>query len=163
MVDTGYTEHRERVRPDWVDARNVLSPAYAVVIFDHAIDVLYDGIGIGTAYRRATRFSTFTLETHTLLERPVPSGEDVTVRNHVLAVDAKRMHIAQEMFRPGQARRAALMEQLAIHVDLSARRSAPFPAERLAQIEAAMAAQASWPRPMGVGQQVALRSAAPDV
>ncbi len=156
MTATSYAEHRERVRPEWVDTAGELAPAFAVVIFDHAIDRLYDGIGIGDDYRQATDFSTFTLETHSLLEQPVRAGEEVLVRSHILAVDAKRMHIAQEMFRPGRTRRAALMEQLSIHIDLSIRHSAPFPPERLAQICAAMEAHAGWARPAGTGQRIAI-------
>lgn len=151
-----YAEHRERVSPDWADESGVLAPAYAVVIFDRAIDVLYDGIGLGLAYRRATDCSTFTLETHMLQEQPVPAGAEVVVRNRILAIDAKRMHIAQEMFRPGQARRVASMEQLSIHVDLSLRRSAPFPSERLAEIRAAMRALADRPELVGTGGPVSL-------
>jgi acyl-CoA thioester hydrolase len=156
MIATNYSEHRERVRPEWVDPAGELAPAFAVVIFDHAIDLLYDGIGIGDAYRQVTDFSTFTLETHSLHEQPVPADEEVLVRSHILAVDAKRMHIAQEMFRPGQTRRVALMEQLSIHIDLSVRRSAPFPPERLSEIRAAMEAQKDWPRPEGTGRQITL-------
>lgn len=156
MTATSFAEHRERVLPEWVDAAGELRPAFAVVIFDHAIDRLYDGIGIGDAYREATSFSTFTLETHSLFETPLCAGEEALVRSHILDVDAKRMHIAQEMFRPGERERAALMEQLSIHIDLTVRRSAPFPPERLAQIRAAMAAQADWPRPAGTGQRIAL-------
>ncbi len=156
MSQADYTEHRERVRPEWVDAQGVLHPAYAVVIFDHAIDLLYNGIGLGIPYRQITTFSTFTLETHTLFERDVRAGDDVLVRNHILAVDAKRMHIVQELFRPGETVRAMLMEQLSIHVDLSVRRSAPFPAERLAQIREAIAGQAEWPKPVGTGQRITL-------
>ncbi len=151
-----YAEHRERVRPEWADQDGFLAPAYAVVIFDRAIDLLYDGIGLGLTYIRATGCSTFTLETHMLQEQPVPVGAGVLVRNRILAVDAKRMHIAQEMFRLGQARRAALMEQLSIHVDLAIRRSAPFPPERLAEIRAAMRTLSDGPEPVGTGRPVSL-------
>lgn len=158
MTHAPYLEHREHVPPEWADRNGVLRPAFAVVIFDHAIDVLYDGLGIGWPYRRQTDFSTFTLETHTLLERSMFAGDDLLVRNHVLAVDGKRMHIAQEMFRAGESVRSALMEQLSIHVDLAIRRSAPFPPERRAAIEAAAAAQSDWPRPRGTGARVGLVS-----
>jgi acyl-CoA thioester hydrolase len=155
---TNFTEHTEYVQPDWVDAQGRLRPTYFVVIFDHAIDLLYDGLGIGWPYRRATNSSTFTLEAHALLEWPVPAGETVLVRSRILGVDAKRIHIAQEMFRPGQSVRAALMEQLGIHVDLTVRRSSPFPPDRLAAIQAAMAAQ-DGTAPVGVGRRIGLAAA----
>lgn len=162
LAAAGRLDHREQVRPEWVDHDGVLRAAFLVVIFDHAIDALYEGLGLGVAYRLETSFSTFTLETHTLLERPIRAGEEMVVRNSVLAVDAKRMHIAQEMFgqetRVGAdgAKRAALMEQLSIHVDLAIRRSTPFPPERLARIRAVIADQRDRPAPAGTGQRIRL-------
>jgi len=162
LASAGCPDHREQVRPAWTDRDGYLRPAFLVVIFDHAIDALYEGLGLGEAYRRETSFSTFTLETHALLERPIRRGEELLVRNCVLAVDSKRMHIAQEMFgaqemvgAEGRVR-AALMEQLSIHVDLAIRRSAPFPPERLARIRAAIADQRDRPAPAGTGQQIRL-------
>lgn len=156
MTTPDFTEHRERVRPEWTDGRGALRPAYAVVIFDHAIDRLYDGLDIGDAYRAETSYSTFTLETHTLLEADIPAGEEVLVRSRVMDADAKRMRIVQEMFRPSASVRAALMEQLAVHVDLSIRRSAPFPPERLARIKAAMQATGGSDPPAGAGRPIGL-------
>ena len=158
MLSAEGAEHRERVRAEWADEGGALAPAYAVVIFDHAIDVLYEWIGLGPAYRIATGCSTFTLETHLSQDRPVPAGEDVLVRNRILAVDAKRMHIAQEMFRPGQGTRAAVMEQLSIHVDLQARRSAPFPPDRLGVIREAIGLLSTVPEPAGIGHAVSFAS-----
>ncbi len=149
-------EHRERVRPEWCDAQGVLAPAFTVVIFDRAIDVLYEWVGLGTAYRLATNCATFTLETHLVREQPVAADEDVLVRNRILAIDRKRMSIVQQMFRSGSTERAALMEQLSIHVDLLRRRSAPFPEDRLRTIREAIQTLAVGPEPVGTGQAVCL-------
>ncbi len=156
MLSAEGAEYRERVRSEWADEGGVLAPAYAVVVFDHAIDALYEWIGLGSAYREVTGCSTFTLETHLVQQQAIPAGEEVLVRNRVLAVDAKRMHIAQEMFRPGQTGRAALMEQLSIHVDLAARRSAPFPPDRLDTIREVIGLLSAGPEPAGVGRAVSL-------
>jgi acyl-CoA thioester hydrolase len=155
-----YAQHRERVPADWTDAAGLLAPAYAVVIFDRALDTLYDGIGLGLGYRRASGNSTFTMETHLIQDGPVRAGEEVVVRNHLLAVDAKRMHIAQEMFVAGRDGRVALMEQLGMHIDLTVRRSSPFPPELRAQIEAARRLLARLPAPQPTGQRIDLDTAA---
>ncbi len=149
-----YAVHRERVPAEWTDAAGTLAPAYAVVIFDRALDTLYDGIGLGLGYRRATGNSTFTVETHLVQYGTVRVGDDVTVRNHLLAVDAKRMHIAQEMFVAGREGRVALMEQLGMHIDLTIRRSSPFPPELAAEIGAAASVLAQWPAPAGTGRRI---------
>ncbi len=151
-----YAQHYERVPAEWTDAAGLLAPAYAVVIFDRALDTLYDGIGLGLDYRRATGNSTFTMETHLVQDGAVRAGDEVLVRNHLLAVDAKRMHIAQEMFVTGRDGRVALMEQLGMHVDLTIRRSSAFPPALAARIEAAAALLASWPAPAGTGRQISL-------
>ena len=156
MLSAEGAEHHECVRSEWADEGGALAPAYAVVMFDHAIDALYEWIGLGPAYREATACSTFTLEAHLIQERRIPAGEDVVVRNRILAFDAKRLHIAQEMFRPGQTDRAAFMEQLTIHVDLQARRSAPFPPDRLGVIREAIGLLSAWPEPAGIGRAVSL-------
>ncbi|MBV9755881.1 MAG: thioesterase family protein [Alphaproteobacteria bacterium] len=127
--------------------------AYYVVIFDHATDVLFDRLGIGEAYTANTGNSIFVLETHTLYERELTAGERVRVHSYVVAADAKRLHFAHEMFADAAAGRAAMQELVALHVDMRARRGAPFPADRQAAIAAAVAQP---PLPSGLGRGLGL-------
>jgi acyl-CoA thioester hydrolase len=50
---------------------------------------------------------------------------------------------------------AATHEELALHVDLAARRSGPLPPEVLAAVEALEAAQAQLPPPPDLGRVIA--------
>jgi acyl-CoA thioester hydrolase len=148
--------HIGEVQPDWVDEDGALLPAYHVVIFDQAVDVLFDTIGIGWAYRHASNFGTFAVETHTIHHAPVGAGEQVTVLSYILAVDEKRLHHAHAMFRQGEAKPVSFMEQMTVHVDLEARRTAPFPPPIIARIQVLMAAQPSKPPPAAIGRKIAL-------
>ncbi|MBV9785767.1 MAG: thioesterase family protein [Acidisphaera sp.] len=147
--------HEERVRAEWVDRNGHMNLAYFVVIFDHATDKLFDALGIGEAYTEASGNTMFVVETHTLYERELRQDELARVNTVVLGGDTKRLHFVHEMSRPDGSR-AALQEIMTVHVSLTARRSAPFPAERRAAVAQAVAAQAGLERPHGVGRRIAL-------
>jgi acyl-CoA thioester hydrolase len=145
------------VRPEWIDANGHMNLAYYVVLFDTCgIDPLFAALGFGEAYREATNHGPFAVETHTLYERELLAGERVRLSAHVLGVDAKRLHVALEMHRAADGKRAAAQEVLFLHVDLGARRAVPFPSALLARLAAAAAAHAALPRPGWVGRKMGL-------
>ena len=53
-----------RVEPGWIDYNGHLNMAYYNVLFDRAVDEVYELIGCGLAYVERTRHSTFTAEVH---------------------------------------------------------------------------------------------------
>jgi acyl-CoA thioester hydrolase len=144
------------VLPEWIDANGHMNLAYYVVLFDQATDLMYDALGLGTAYRAATGNSTFTAETHTLYERELRAGERVRVVPHLLGADAKRVHYFHEMFHTEHGQRVAAQELIALHIDMSVRRVAPFPADLSAKIGAAVRAHQGRPVPDGVGRRIAM-------
>jgi acyl-CoA thioester hydrolase len=144
------------VLPEWIDANGHMNLAYYVVLFDQATDLLYDALGVGQAYRDATHYSTFTAETHTLYENELRVGERVRVVPHVLGVDAKRLHYFHEMFHAEGGHRVAAQELIALHIDMSIRRVAPFPDELRASIEAAVRVRGNLPMPNGVGRRITM-------
>jgi acyl-CoA thioester hydrolase len=148
--------HEARVLPEWIDSNGHMNLAYYVVVFDHATDVLFDRIGLGTDYRRASGNTMFVAETHTLYEREMAEGEALRVRPVVLDADAKRLHFGHEMFHAASGKRAAVQELMALHIDLSVRRTSPFPADRL---DAIAAARSLAPRPDWAGRKIAMPAA----
>ena len=144
------------VLPEWIDANGHLNLAYYVVLFDQATDLLYDALGIGQAYREATGNSTFTAETHTLYEREVRVGERVRVVPYLLGADTKRLHYFHEMFHAEHGHRVAAQELIALHIDMSVRRVAPFPADLLKKISAAVRACGDRRAPEGTGRRIAM-------
>lgn len=148
--------HDEMIRPEWIDANGHMNLAYYMVVFDRAGDVVCDVLGIGWDYRRRTDFSTFAAEAHTVYEREAKEGEMVRVVTRVLAVDDKRVHFFQEMFHAEAGYRIATCEHLSLHVDLSIRRVAPWPAQRRAALEEAVRAQVHLPWPENAGRHVGM-------
>jgi acyl-CoA thioester hydrolase len=144
------------VLPEWIDANGHLNLAYYVVLFDQATDALYDVLGVGQAYRNATGNSTFTAETHTLYERELRVGERVRVTAHLLGADAKRLHYFHEMFHADGGHRVASQELLALHIDMSVRRVAPFPAALQARLQAVVRERGGQTLPKGVGRRIGM-------
>jgi acyl-CoA thioester hydrolase len=153
--------HDLRVRPEWIDYNGHLNLAYYIVAFDQGVDKCFDRVGIGLDYRRRDELGTFAAETHTLYEREVKEGDPLRILCHVLAVDAKRMHMFLEMFHAEEGFRAAAQEILYLHVDLKIRRVAPWPEHVRARIEAMAALCAQKPVPAGVGRKITMPAARP--
>jgi acyl-CoA thioester hydrolase len=150
------TEMEAVVRPEWIDSNGHLNLAYYVVVFDLATDALYTALGIGDAYREATGFSCFTAETHTVYEREVHLGDKLLVRAWLLGADAKRVHYFHEMFHVESGERSAAQELMALHIDMSIRRVAPFPPERSDALRQAVASYAPAELPKGTGRRISL-------
>ncbi len=149
-----FAEYTGEVRPEWIDSNDHMNLAYYTVMFDFATDALYAACGMGPGYRDATGCGTFAAETHNTYVQELRLGERVLVKTLVLAADAKRLHLAHEMFRLTDGARAATQELLYLHVDLTCRRVAPWPEPVRICLEAALAAHAALPKPGWVGRRI---------
>jgi acyl-CoA thioester hydrolase len=141
------------VRADWIDGNGHMNLAFYVVLFDQAIDLLFDAVGFGAEYRAAAGCGPFAVETHTQYEQELLEGQRVGVTSRVMDVDSKRLHIAHEMFRDSGLR-AATQELMFLHVDLTMRRVVPFPAALRARLERAADAHAALGRPDWIGRSI---------
>ena len=96
------------------------------------------------------------METHTLYEREVHVGDRVRVLPHLLGADVKRVHYFHEMFHAEGGHRVAAQELLALHIDMSVRRVAPFPDDLYARIQDAVRRCAGREPPRGVGRRIVM-------
>lgn len=145
---------RTRVQPEWIDVNNHMNARYyGLVIYDAHV-LLTEYLGLSNDYVAATNCSKVVAESHIIYERELMLGDEIEVVSWLLAVDAKRLHFAHELYHAQQGYRAALGEQLDIHVDLRLRRSAPFAPEVYRRLAAVAAAHAALPPPAGLGRRV---------
>jgi acyl-CoA thioester hydrolase len=143
--------HRGIVRPEWVDDNGHMNLAYYLVLFDAGSDAMFEVLGIGHAYREAVGCTSFAAETHIVYEREMREGDAAEIRTTVVGVDEKRLHLAHEMYRAGEAARVALQEILFVSVDLATRRVAPWTAAARTFMQRAIGAA-----PSKVGRHIAL-------
>jgi acyl-CoA thioester hydrolase len=142
--------------PEWIDLNGHMNLAYYTVLFDYATDLLFEAIGIGRQYKDATGHGTFVVETHNRYERELLVGERVRVTSLILGADAKRLHLAHEMFRCVDGERSATQELMFLSINLTRRRVVPFlPEARIAVLRAA-AAHAALPRPNWAGRHIVI-------
>jgi acyl-CoA thioester hydrolase len=145
-----------RVEPAWIDYNGHLNMAYYNVLFDRAVDEVYELIGCGLAYLKETRHSCFTAEVHVRYLRELHAGDAARVTFHLLDFDAKRLHYFEELRHAEAGWLSATSENMALHVDMAARKTVPFPAPIAAQLARMKAAHAALPVPEGVGRRIAM-------
>ncbi len=150
-----------RVEPGWIDYNGHLNMAYYNVLFDRAVDEVYEVLGLGLDYLKTTQHSTFTAEVHVRYLRELNAGDPVRVTFQLLDFDLKRLHYFEQLLHAEQGWLSATSENMALHVDMAARKTAPFPPDVVARLERMKAAHAALPVPEGVGRRIAMRGTAP--
>jgi len=145
-----------RVEPTWIDYNGHLNMAYYNVLFDRAVDEAYELIGCGHAYLERTRHSTFTAEVHVRYLRELHAGDPVRVTFQLLDYDAKRIHYFEELRHAEEGWLSATSENMALHVDITQKKTAPFPDFVIAQLTRMRAAHAHLPVPDGVGRRIVM-------
>jgi acyl-CoA thioester hydrolase len=146
-----------RVEPGWIDYNGHLNMAYYNVLFDRAVDEVYELLGCGLAYVEKERRSCFTAEVHVRYLRELNAGDPVRVTFHLLDYDAKRLHYFEQLFH-ADGWFSATSENMALHVDMAARKTVPFPQEVAMRIARMKAAHAALPQPQGAGRRIAMRA-----
>ncbi len=159
-VETPLRLHAAVVRPEWVDYNDHMTESAYLLVFGDAADAFFRLVGIDEAYRAAGH-SLYTAETHLHHRRELALGDPLTVSIRLLDVDDKRVHLWQEM-HGGSGELVAAAEQLLVHVDMAAGRSAPILPEVAERLAAVLAAHRSLPLPPAVGRPMGIRRAAPE-
>jgi acyl-CoA thioester hydrolase len=147
-----------QIDPQWIDYNGHLNMAYYNVMFDRAIDELWFRLGIGPGYMRQRQGSTFTAECHVRYLREIHLGDPVQVSILLVAADEKRLHTFEELRHASEGWLSATSENMTIHIDMTARKTAPFPADIRTRIEAVAKAHAGVARPEGIGRKIAMPS-----
>jgi acyl-CoA thioester hydrolase len=131
--------HACTVKPEWTDYNGHMTESAYLLVFGDSSDAFFRFIGIDEAYR-ASGFSLYTIDTRIRNLAELGVGDPLRLTLRLVDLDAKRLHIFHRMTHGGTGAEVAVAEQVLAHVDMRARRSAPFPPElyhRLAAIRAA--------------------------
>jgi acyl-CoA thioester hydrolase len=145
-----------RIEPQWIDFNGHLNMAYYVVFFDRGVDELYEHIGLGPDYLKARGHSTMVAEMHVRYLREVHEGTPLRVRCQLLAYDAKRIHLFEELVHATEGWVSATCETMTLHVDMTAKKVTPWPADILDALARLQSAHARLPIPEGAGRNVSM-------
>jgi acyl-CoA thioester hydrolase len=130
--------------------------AYYNVLFDRAVDEAYELIGIGIDYLKTHKHSTFTAEAHVRYVRELHEGDPVRVTFQLLDYDAKRIHYFETLLHATENWVSATSENMTLHVDMTAKKVAPFPDNIMRTLARMKAAHAQLPRPEAAGRRIAM-------
>jgi acyl-CoA thioester hydrolase len=144
------------VEPGWIDYNGHLNMAYYNVLIDRAVDEAFALVGLGPDYIRERDASYFTAEAHVRYLRELHADDPVRVTIYLIDYDTKRLHYFCELHHAGEGWLSATSEQIALHVDTKARRTAPFPDDVLIRLAHMKAAHGALPLPEGVGRRIAM-------
>lgn len=138
--------YRGHVERQWIDINQHMNVAWYDHVFDVAETTFFRTFGITDEHIAKTGFSMFRLERLVRYERELLPGESIEVRSMIAWTDFKRVHHFHELWNTQSRCRAASVDALSIHVDLSTRKSAVMtrqenrlPLEELAARHAALA------------------------
>ena len=151
-----FTGSVQKVEDQWTDYNGHFNMAYYNVLFDRCGDEAFAMLGLGPEYVKSANCSFFTLEAHVTYLRELHAGDAVRVSVQILDCDAKRVHYVQEMFHAAEGWLACVTENIVMHVDMTAKKSAPFPPDVFARIAAMTEAHKALPVPPQVGHRIGI-------
>lgn len=158
-IEAPFDQHRDIVRPEWIDYNGHMNVAYYMLAFDNATDTFYNALGVGADYKEGGHFSTFTLEAHITYDHEVMQGDPLRITTQLLDFDAKRIHYFHQMYHAEAGYIASTNELISIHIDMRIRRSAPMPDPLLERLAAMRDAHAALPKPPQAGRIIGIRRA----
>ena len=143
-----------RIEPQWIDYNGHLNVAYYNVLFDRAVDELYELIGLGPAYLEKHRHTTMVAEAHVRYLRELRQEDPVRVTVQLLDYDAKRIHLFEQLLHASENWVSATSENMTLGVDMTAKKVAPFTDDVLRMLERMKTAHTVLPRPQAAGRSI---------
>jgi acyl-CoA thioester hydrolase len=145
-----------RVEPAWIDYNGHLNMAYYNVLLDRAVDEVFELLGCGLDYVKTRKHSCFTAEAHVRYLRELHAEASVRVTFQLLDYDQKRMHYFEQLFHATEGWVSATSENMSLHVDMEAKRTAAFPDGIVATLARMKSMHANLPRPEAAGRRIAM-------
>ncbi len=158
MTSAPFDEHRDVVRPEWIDDNGHFNMGYYLVAFDLATDTWLDHIGLSASERAQSGATTFTLESHVNYLRELREAAPLRFTTRLVGYDQKRIHYFHEMYHATDGFLAATNELMSLHVNLATRRAAPMAPEVLARLAEVLSQHETLPVPPQVGRRIGLAS-----
>ena len=154
-MSTPHISSRMEVVPEWIDYNGHMNMAFYSALFDRASDEFYELIGLGADYAKTRGHTSYTGEVKIRYLQELHLGQRVRVQSWLLDHDAKRFHTWQEIHAE-DGFVAATAETLALHIDMSGPKVAPFPDDIAAGLDAFAAAHGLPEMPEGAGKAIGI-------
>jgi acyl-CoA thioester hydrolase len=163
MIDLSQARSLERtvsatVERGFLDAMGHMNVTWYVHLFDRGIWEYLERHGLDAQYLKREGRGMFALEENLRYLSELREGQPLSVHTGVLEVRPKTLRLLEYMVDERAEKVAAVREVVAVHIDLSTRRSAPFALDVAAALAALpVAASAAGPMTEGAAQEFARR------
>ncbi|HTX54125.1 MAG TPA: thioesterase family protein [Candidatus Baltobacteraceae bacterium] len=127
------------------DSNGHMNMRWYSALFDQAGDTFFEQVGLTPAYHRQRGTGGFDLEHHIHFLREVLPGDRLTFYLRVIGRSAKRLHYCLFMVNETRSTLAASFECVNAFADLTVRKTAPYPGEVAARLDALLLAHAALP------------------
>lgn len=131
------------VEPRFLDEMGHMNVAWYVHLFDRGIWTFFARHGLDSRALRETKRGMFALEDNLRYLSELREGDALDVHTGVLEVRPKTLRLLQYMLDKRQQKVAAVREVIAVHIDLTTRRSVAFAEDVTAKLLAAPQAMPS--------------------
>ena len=146
------------IRDEWLSAATAhLFIANYVMLFNDAVRNLFVALGLDDDYRETHGQIYVAGGLQILYEREIFGGDIAQIDIIIADADAKRAHLALEMFREGEEKRICFAEMLFVSVSRATGRSTPWAGDIGAKLAALKAGHDTLPRPRGLGQTIGIK------
>jgi acyl-CoA thioester hydrolase len=156
VIEAPLRLHRTTAPPEWMDYNDHMSESCYLLAFGDSADAFFRLLGIDEAYRAAGH-SLYTSETHLCHRHEVALGDPLEMTLQLLDHDRRRLHVYHAMRHAESGELLADAEQLLVHVDTDAGRSADLAEQLVERLDTIAAAHAGLPRPDLVGRVMGIR------
>ncbi len=148
--------HRATIPEDYRDEMGHMNVMWYLHLFDRGAWGTFALFGADADSILAQHIGVFALQQHLTYHAEVHIGDDVTLYARVIGRSAKRMHFMQFIINETQGTLAATFEALAICIDMTTRRSTPWPEAIAAPLEALIGTHGAlgWSPPLSGAIQV---------
>ncbi len=142
--------HRAVIPDEYRDEMGHMNVMWYTHLFAESTRRVFIEFGMTPRYFADHHAGSFALEAHTRFLAEVRTADRITVRCRVLGRSAKLFHVMHFLIRDDDSRLCATEESIGAHIDMSTRRTSPFPAEVAARIDAWLLehSRLPWPAPV---------------
>jgi acyl-CoA thioester hydrolase len=121
--------HKAIIPESYLDAMGHMNVMWYTHLFAKATGEVFKLCGLNRDYLLDRKGGMFALKQLFSYHAEVLVGEQVSIRSRILGRSAKRIHVMHFMTKDHDDKLAATAEFLSTHIDMTVRRTAPFPAE----------------------------------
>lgn len=147
-----FAQHKAEVLPAWIDYNGHMTEFRYLQVMSEASDVLLDALGLDQTYL-GQGYSVYTVETHIRHLAEAKLGEVIAVATQIISADEKKVRLWHSCVTDTGVE-VATGEQMWLHVDMKAGRTAPFQSPLATRIAAMAQAHALLPLPEGAGRSI---------